>query len=134
MSPRRHRSQRGRLPLSPPANSAAAASSTFAPSYSASGATRFGKRAAKEDARKPLAPLASRLTLADDRCYAPATRHCAGMTRMSSQLSCLLTLLLTASGCARWVTTTKEPGNLPRARLAPDAVVLDVAFVKLPAA
>jgi hypothetical protein len=39
-----------------------------------------------------------------------------------------------ACGCARLDTTTGEPSRLPQARLSPDAVVLDVAFVHLPAA
>jgi hypothetical protein len=52
---------------------------------------------------------------------------------MLSYRSLWLIFLLTASGCARWVTTAKGPSSLPRARLAPDAVVFDVAFAKLPA-
>jgi len=53
---------------------------------------------------------------------------------MPWRLSCLLTVMLLPSGCARLDLSTKSPGRLPPARLAPDAVVVDVAFVHLPAA
>jgi hypothetical protein len=53
---------------------------------------------------------------------------------MSWRLVGLVTVVLSAAGCARWVAKPKEPSKLPPARLSPDAVVLDVAKVKLPAA
>jgi hypothetical protein len=44
-------------------------------------------------------------------------------------------LIASGSGCARWVTTKSEqPSQLPPIKAAPDAVMLDVAFVKQPAA
>ena len=42
-------------------------------------------------------------------------------------------LVLGGLGCARLQTTPKEPSKLPPVKLAPDAVALDVAFVRLPA-
>jgi hypothetical protein len=50
---------------------------------------------------------------------------------LASRLGFLVALTLTASGCARLNTASKPSSQLPRARLAPDAVVLDVAFVRL---
>ena len=39
------------------------------------------------------------------------------------------------SGCARWVTSLPdEPSKLPPPRMSPDSVVLELAFVRLPAA
>ncbi|HZN36066.1 MAG TPA: hypothetical protein VFB80_19685 [Pirellulaceae bacterium] len=44
-------------------------------------------------------------------------------------------LMAGGSGCARWVTTKVEPpSQLPQVKAAADAVMLDVAFVKQPAA
>lgn len=44
-------------------------------------------------------------------------------------------LLAVAPGCARFVTQdSKQPSQLPPIKTAPDAVMLDVAFVKQPAA
>src|SRR5262245_50277114 len=45
----------------------------------------------------------------------------------------LLIIVLAGSSCARLDLAEKSPTRLPPARLAPDAVVLDVAFVHLPA-
>lgn len=53
---------------------------------------------------------------------------------MRWQLRLLTSVLLLGSGCARIHTADREPSKLPPARLSPDAVVLDVAFVHLPAA
>jgi hypothetical protein len=53
---------------------------------------------------------------------------------MRWRLPCLLTVLLLPAGCARLDLAAKTPGKLPPARLSPDAVVLDMAFVRLPAA
>lgn len=39
-----------------------------------------------------------------------------------------------ALGCARWTTTPEEPSKLPPAKMSPDSVVLEIAFVRLPAA
>lgn len=52
---------------------------------------------------------------------------------MSWRLLVLLTLALVGSACARLQTAGKPPSKLPPMRLAPDAVALDVAFVRLPA-
>src|SRR5262245_19896901 len=58
------------------------------------------------------------------------------MTRMSWRWICLgWWLLMSGSGCARWVTGKIEPpSQLPPVKAAADAVMLDVAFVKQPAA
>ncbi len=53
---------------------------------------------------------------------------------MSWRYCCLVAAMFLGTGCARIVANPKEPSKLPRARLAPDAVALDVAFVRLPAA
>ncbi|HEX5106472.1 MAG TPA: hypothetical protein VFV87_21785 [Pirellulaceae bacterium] len=42
-------------------------------------------------------------------------------------------ILLSAVGCARLATQPSEPSKLPPARMSPDSVVLEVAFVRLPA-
>jgi len=46
----------------------------------------------------------------------------------------LTVILLAAGGCAPLAITGKPSNRLPISRLAPDAIVLDVAFVRLPAA
>jgi hypothetical protein len=53
---------------------------------------------------------------------------------MLSRLYLLVAWTLAAAGCAPLNTTAKPISQLPRSRLAPDAVVLDVAFVRLRAA
>jgi hypothetical protein len=53
---------------------------------------------------------------------------------MSSRFYLIASLVFFATGCARLNTASKPPTQLPAARLAPDAVVLDVAFVRLRAA
>jgi hypothetical protein len=50
---------------------------------------------------------------------------------MSLRLLLLIPLSLAASACAPLTTASKPPSPLPRGRLASDAVVLDVAFVRL---
>jgi len=41
-------------------------------------------------------------------------------------------LLAGAGGCAAWHTQPQEPSQLPPARMSPDSVVLEMAFVRLP--
>jgi hypothetical protein len=41
--------------------------------------------------------------------------------------------LLVASGCSQWQTQPEVPSQLPPARMSPDSVVLELAFVRLPA-
>lgn len=54
---------------------------------------------------------------------------------MSWRWLCCGCWLLAACGCARWITApAEEPSQLPPIKAAPDAVMLDVAFVKQPAA
>ena len=54
---------------------------------------------------------------------------------MSWQWLCCGCWLLAAGGCARWITVpAEEPSQLPPIKAAPDAVMLDVAFVKQAAA
>jgi hypothetical protein len=44
-------------------------------------------------------------------------------------------MLLAAGGCARWIASSEtKPSGLPPVKAAPDAVMLDVVFVKQPAA
>jgi hypothetical protein len=50
------------------------------------------------------------------------------------RLILLAVLAFGGGGCAPLDTSPKEPSRLPPTRLSADAVVLDVAFVKLPAA
>lgn len=38
------------------------------------------------------------------------------------------------AGCAQWSMTESEPSTLPPARMSPDSVSLEIAFVRLPAA
>ena len=45
--------------------------------------------------------------------------------------ACLITGL---AGCAQWSMTESEPSSLPPARMSPDSVSLEIAFVRLPAA
>jgi hypothetical protein len=52
---------------------------------------------------------------------------------MASRLLAFVATSLLVSACARLQTTSKPPSKLPPMRLAPDAVALDVAFVRLPA-
>jgi len=47
--------------------------------------------------------------------------------------ACLVATTLAAWGCAPLNSASKQSSQLPQARLAPDAVVLDIAFVRLPA-
>jgi hypothetical protein len=41
-------------------------------------------------------------------------------------------LFAAAGGCARWLAKPEEPSKLPPARMSPDSVVLELAFVRLP--
>jgi hypothetical protein len=52
---------------------------------------------------------------------------------MAWRYLCLVAALLLGPGCARLQTAGKPPSKLPPMRLAPDAVALDVAFVRLAA-
>jgi len=55
--------------------------------------------------------------------------------RLNPPLVLFTALLLAAGGCARWVATGESKSSgLPPVKAAPDAVMLDVAFVKQPAA
>jgi hypothetical protein len=53
---------------------------------------------------------------------------------MPLRLLCISIACLAATGCARLETQPGEPSKLPPARMSPDSVVLEVAFVRLPAA
>jgi hypothetical protein len=52
---------------------------------------------------------------------------------MASRHICLIVITLVACGCAPLNSAPKQSNRLPPARLAPDAVILDVAFVRLKA-
>ena len=56
--------------------------------------------------------------------------------RMSAAAAFLFAaaLLGTVAGCAQWNRQKEEPSQLPPARMSPDAVVLELAFVRLPVA
>src|SRR5215475_12831560 len=54
--------------------------------------------------------------------------------RLLSGIRWLLAIAMLASGCAPLDSTSKTSNSLPSGRLPPDAVVLDVAFVRLKAA
>ena len=41
---------------------------------------------------------------------------------------------LAVAGCAEWDKQPEQPTQLPPARMSPDAVVLELAFVRLPVA
>lgn len=43
-------------------------------------------------------------------------------------------MALALAGCAEWDRQPEQPGQLPPARMSPDAVVLELAFVRLPVA
>jgi len=53
---------------------------------------------------------------------------------MSSRHICLVAALLATGGCAPLPSVANKPNTLPPSRLAPDSVVIDLAFVQLPAA
>lgn len=42
-------------------------------------------------------------------------------------------LLAGAGGCATWNTQPEEPSKLPPARMSPDSVIIELAFVRIPA-
>jgi len=52
---------------------------------------------------------------------------------MAWRFLCLIAALLLGPGCARLQMARKPASKLPPMRLAPDAVALDVAFVRLAA-
>lgn len=45
---------------------------------------------------------------------------------------CLLILLANIWGCATWTETNQESPELPKPRMFPDSVVLDITFVRVP--
>src|SRR5437899_10166260 len=53
---------------------------------------------------------------------------------MPTRLFCIFVAASTACGCAPLATSAKQPNNLPPVRLAQDAVVFEIAFVRMPAA
>jgi hypothetical protein len=53
---------------------------------------------------------------------------------MPTRLCCFVLAATAACGCAPLAKAAKQPSGLPPARLAPDAVVFEVAFVRLPSA
>jgi hypothetical protein len=53
---------------------------------------------------------------------------------MSLRTCCVLVASLAAPGCAQLTTQPEHPSKLPPARMSPDSVVLEIAFVRLPAA
>jgi hypothetical protein len=53
---------------------------------------------------------------------------------MALRTLCIVIALNVAGGCARLATQSEEPSKLPPARMSADSVVLEVAFVRLPAA
>src|SRR5262249_14528826 len=55
------------------------------------------------------------------------------MATMASRLICCLGLVLAVCGCAPLNGAPKHSKGLPPTRLAPDAVVLDIAFMRLKA-
>jgi len=64
------------------------------------------------------------------------SRDFAGITsdQMAARFFCFVLAASTVCGCAPLASTAKQPNNLPPVRLAPDAVVLEVAFVRMPVA
>jgi len=53
---------------------------------------------------------------------------------MSARALCLVAVILSASGCAPLQGGSQKSTKLPQTKLSSDAVMLDVAFVRLPAA
>src|SRR5689334_22838806 len=51
---------------------------------------------------------------------------------MPTRLSCFVLAATAACGCAPLAKTARQPRGLPPARLAPDAIVFEIAFVRVP--